>query len=144
MIFWGSPVELYPARKSIIKKSSGWKQAKTMHYKTRTYLNEAVIVRSTGCDMNEVWSMYAKMNFCRLTHGHVICFIPNKTDISKADYSSKANSSNVHDLLEQEYSTSIYHTTSKLSTKLLNLVVLARTKFSTAVLVHFYCILVIK
>jgi hypothetical protein len=24
-----------------------------MHYKTRTYLYEAVIVRSTGCDMNE-------------------------------------------------------------------------------------------
>jgi hypothetical protein len=37
-----------------------------MHYKTRTYLNEAVIVRSTGCDMNEVWSMYAKISFSRL------------------------------------------------------------------------------
>jgi hypothetical protein len=24
-----------------------------MHYKTRTFLNEAVIVRSTGCDMND-------------------------------------------------------------------------------------------
>ena len=23
-----------------------------MHYKTRTYLNKAVIVRSTGCDMD--------------------------------------------------------------------------------------------
>ena len=34
-----------------------------MHYKTRTYLNEAVILRSTGCDMNEVWSMYAKISF---------------------------------------------------------------------------------
>ena len=30
-----------------------------MHYKTRTYLNEAVMVKSTGCEMNEVWSMYA-------------------------------------------------------------------------------------
>ena len=37
-----------------------------MHYKTRTYLYEAVIVKSTGCDMNEVWSMYAKISFCRL------------------------------------------------------------------------------
>jgi hypothetical protein len=25
-----------------------------MHYKTRTYLNKAVIVKSTGYDMNEV------------------------------------------------------------------------------------------
>ena len=34
-----------------------------MHYKTRTYLDEAVEVRSTGFDMNEVWSMYAKISF---------------------------------------------------------------------------------
>ena len=34
-----------------------------MHYKTRTYLNEAVMVKSTGCDMNEVWSMYAIFSF---------------------------------------------------------------------------------
>ena len=34
-----------------------------MHYKTRTYLDEAVEVRSTGFDMNEVWSMYAKNSF---------------------------------------------------------------------------------
>ena len=34
-----------------------------MHYKTRTYLDEAVEVRSTGFDMNEVWSMYAKILF---------------------------------------------------------------------------------
>ena len=33
-----------------------------MHYKTRTYLDKAIIVRSTGCDMNEVWSMYAKIS----------------------------------------------------------------------------------
>ena len=44
-----------------------------MHYKTRTYLNEAVIVRSTGCDMNEVWSMYLKIEKCRVTRQHVIC-----------------------------------------------------------------------
>ena len=44
-----------------------------MHYKTRTYLNEAVIVKSTGCDMNEVWSMYLKIEKCRVTRQHVIC-----------------------------------------------------------------------
>jgi hypothetical protein len=47
-----------------------------MNYKTRTYLNEAVIMRSTGCDMDEVWSMYAKMKFCRLTRRRVICPMP--------------------------------------------------------------------
>ena len=44
-----------------------------MHYKTRTYLNEAVILRSTGCDMNEVWSMYATFGFCCVTRRDVIC-----------------------------------------------------------------------
>jgi hypothetical protein len=48
-----------------------------MHYKlTRTYLNEAVIVRSTGCDMKEVCSMYAKNSFYRVTRMRVIC-LPN-------------------------------------------------------------------
>ena len=44
-----------------------------MHYKTRTYLNEAVILRSTGCDMNEVWSMYATFDFCCVARRDVIC-----------------------------------------------------------------------
>ena len=44
-----------------------------MHYKTRTYLDKAVIVRSTGCDMNEVWSMYATFGFCCVTRRPVIC-----------------------------------------------------------------------
>jgi hypothetical protein len=48
-----------------------------MHYKTRTYLNEAVVVRSTGCAINEVWSMYAKKLFARVKRRHVICMTPS-------------------------------------------------------------------
>jgi hypothetical protein len=44
-----------------------------MHYKTRTYLKEAVIVRSMGCAIDEVWSMYAKISFSRLKRRPVTC-----------------------------------------------------------------------
>ena len=46
-----------------------------MHYKTRTYLNEAVILRSTGCDINEVWSMYATFSLSRVVYRPVICHV---------------------------------------------------------------------
>ena len=44
-----------------------------MNYKTRTYLNKATIVRSMGCDMDEVWSMYAKIRIFCVTRKRVIC-----------------------------------------------------------------------
>ena len=50
-----------------------------MHYKTRTYLNEAVTVKSTGCDMNEVWSMYAIFSFwsCDSQGRDLLCIHPS-------------------------------------------------------------------
>ena len=44
-----------------------------MYYKTRTYLNDPVMVRSTGCDINEVWSTYASFSIFCLTRRPVIC-----------------------------------------------------------------------
>ena len=51
---------------------SGWKQAEIMFYKTRTYINEAVIVRSTGCDIDDIWPMYAVLSKSWLARRQVI------------------------------------------------------------------------
>jgi hypothetical protein len=43
-----------------------------MFYKTRTYINEAVIVRSTGCDIDDIWPMYAVLSKSWLARRQVI------------------------------------------------------------------------
>jgi hypothetical protein len=46
-----------------------------MFYKTRTYLNKAIIVRSTGCDINDIWPMYVVCSKSCLARKQVICSI---------------------------------------------------------------------